>query len=121
MESNETYFGPYLKELRIANRKTLREFCRNTKQDPAYISKVERKLISAPQNIEVLKKFGEALGLFPDQQQRLQDLAFTDNGLIPPDVYEQRDPAQYLPAFWNGWRKLPQAEIDRFIEKCRNA
>lgn len=121
MESNENRFGPYLKELRIANRKTLREFCRNAQQDPAYISKVERQLISAPQNVDVLNRFGEVLGLFPEQQEKLNDLAFTDNGLVPPDVMERRDPAEYLPAFWHGYRTLPEREIKAFIQKCRDA
>jgi transcriptional regulator with XRE-family HTH domain len=121
MSTIETYFGPYLKELRLKNKLTLREFCRKANQDPAYISKVERRLISAPQNVEVLVRFGPVMGLLEDEQERLNDLAFTDNGLIPPDVWEIRDSATYLPAFWHGWRRLPQEEIDRFIQKCREA
>lgn len=121
MRANALNFGEYLKELRLKSRKTLREFCRNADQDPGYISKVERRLISAPQNLEVLNRFGEVLGLFPEEQQHLNDLAFTDNGLIPPDVYERRDPAEYLPAFWHGYRNLPDHEVEAFIQKCKNA
>jgi transcriptional regulator with XRE-family HTH domain len=119
--SDQSYFGPFLKSLRLASRTSLRDFSLKVGQDCAYISRMERRLISAPQSIEVLNKYAEVLNLGPVITQDLVDLAYTDNGLIPPDVWEKRPASEYLPAFWRGYRNLPESEINAFIEKCKNA
>jgi len=58
----EITFGEKLRTKRIAKEMTLRKFCRKSGYDPAYISRVERGMFTAPQNKNDLVKLLDAYG-----------------------------------------------------------
>jgi len=96
-------FNEFVKNLRIENRISLREFCRRSGFDPSNWSKIERGVSLPPKSSEQLDKIGFALDLEKgsDQFQTLFELAAIAS--IPKDIV-QEDVLEKLPVFFRTLR-----------------
>ena len=56
-------FGEFIKERRIARAITLRKFCQELDLDASNWSKVERGLLSPPQDEEKLRRIADLIGI----------------------------------------------------------
>lgn len=114
-----------LKELRIEKNLSLREVCKLTGYDPSNWSKIERGVISPPNDEKVLKKWAQILGLKQSEKsyRAFIDDAMVAQGIIPQDILAQPNAVKYLPAFFRTLRneKPTKEEIDRLIELIRNS
>lgn len=95
-------FGELVKRLRAAKRLGLREFCIAADVDPSNWSKVERGVLTPPQNKAALEKIAAILQLAPDAKERdlLFDYSAIDAGKIPHYVTEDAELMKRLPVFF---------------------
>jgi len=100
--ASESTFGPYLRRLRLAKNRKLRDFCRRYAYDPGNWSKVERDLLPAPSDFPSLQHLADALGLADPSPERatLFDLAALQQGRIPADLLEDERLKSRLPVFF---------------------
>jgi len=95
-------FGEFIKKLRSEKRLGLREFCTAADCDPSNWSKVEREILSPPQDNTILNRIAAILGLSEDSEERglLFDYAAIDAGKIPQYILEDKDLVKRLPIFF---------------------
>ena len=95
-------FGAYVKELRIKQGKTLRQFSAKNDIDPSNWSKIERGINSAPKSQDSLNTWAKSLGLEPgsDRWQFFMDQAAISRQAIPPDLLSEKKIAEKLPIFF---------------------
>ena len=106
-------FGQKLKELRINRNLTLREMCKKVSYDPSNWSKIERGKIPPPSDKKILNKWAEALGLVNVMElQKFISEAQVAQGLIPSDIMEEENIADYLPAFFRSIREKEMTKED---------
>ncbi len=118
-------FGETVKNLRIAQKVTLRQFCQEHGYDPSNWSKIERGINPPPKDEETLTRWAKVLGLKP-KTEALKDFmleAEVSRGNIPREV--MNDPAllEKLPAFFRSVRgsEAGGRELDNLIENIRKA
>jgi len=95
-------FGAFFQQLRLAQRKTLRQFCLCNHFDPGNVSKIERGLMAPPDSDKSLRKYAEALGLkehSPDWS-RFFSLAAIAKGKIPESVIANKEVMRQLPVLF---------------------
>jgi len=113
-------FAQFLREKRIEERITLREFCKKTEQDPSNYSKLERGKLRPPQKEEVLKNYAKALNIEYKSNEWfiLTDLAATGNHILPADIASDEEILEMLPAFFRTvrGRKPTSKDIDQLID-----
>lgn len=99
MKANET-FGNFVKEIRLKNKISLREFCKKAEYDPSNWSKIERDMMPPPKSIHVLEKIAHVLDLKPGSQEflLLNDLAAFSS--IPQELIENNKMLEKLPVFF---------------------
>ena len=116
-------FGKFVKEKRINKGITLREFCRQLELDASNWSKIERGVMSPPQDEEKLKQFAKVLGisLKSEEWQELKDKARIAAGIIPEDILSDEKTLNSLPMFFRTIRseKPTPEELDKLISKIR--
>ena len=116
-------FGPMVKSLRIAQKKTLRQFCADNGHDPSNWSKIERGVNPPPSSEITLGMWAEELGLVRGTEawQRFMDEAAVARGAIPESVLSNEQLAGKLPVFFRTIRdaELTEAQMDEFIERVR--
>ena len=106
-------FGNLVKDLRIAQKKTLRQFCLDHGHDPSNWSKIERNVNPPPRDEKTLERWAKQLGLKPntEQWQEFMDLADMARGEIPKHVLTDeellkklnaKDMAEYQRKMGNG-------------------
>ena len=112
-------FGELIKERRKQLRIPLREFCRKNNLDPAYISKLERGIISPPKSEKVLKRLALALKIKPGTTEwhELFDLAAVEKGIIPPDLLKNKELCEKLPMVFRTLRgdTLSKEKLDELV------
>ncbi len=112
-------FGEFLKQKRLDNKLSLREFCRLLNEDPSNWSKVERGIISPPQEESKLTKIALILHIKKnsDDWNSLFDFAKVDAGKIPDYLMADKEVLQALPAFFRtvGSIKPKAEEIEKLI------
>jgi len=81
-------FGDYIKEHRIHAEMTLRSFSKQIGMDPSNWSKIERNIISPPQDEQLMQRISELLKLDSKANQELLDLADIARGQIPVDLLD---------------------------------
>ena len=122
---NSVGFGSYLKELRLARRITLREFCRKASADPGNISRIERSLGPPPQDRDILERYAKALDLkeASDEWYRFFDYAAADCGIVPRDIMEDEEVVKVLPVLFRTLRreKPSEADLNRLVDKLRRS
>lgn len=97
-------FGKYIKNKRIAQRITLREFARQLEVDPSNWSKIERGFNTPPSSdITLIDNISKLLNLTPVEKQELLDLAALSRGQIPKDLQKEEVLAK-MPAFFRAIR-----------------
>lgn len=88
MENDITVFGKFLKNQLIIKDMSLRELSRKTGIDASNLSKMERGKIYPPKKKETLDNMAKALNLNKEEKQKMIDLAYLVNGMIPPDTMQ---------------------------------
>ena len=118
-------FGPYLKELRMARRMTLRGFCRQANADPGNVSRMERGVLPPPQDRDILERYAKALELQEgsDEWYRFFDYAAADWGIVPRDIMENEEVVKVLPVLFRTLRreKPSEEDLDRLVDKLRRS
>jgi len=119
----KTGFGPYLKQLRMERRITLRDFCGKADADPGNISRMERGVWPPPQDQNILERYAKALDLKPgsDEWYRLFDFAAADRGIVPQDIMNDAEVVKVLPVLFRTLRreKPTEEDLDRLVDKLR--
>ena len=112
-------FGNLIKERRIALGITLREFCRLLEVDPSNWSKIERGVLSPPQDEEKLRRIAKKLDIETGSElwQKLKDSAKIDAGNIPEDIMSDERTLGALPVFFRTIRsdKPTHEELEDLI------
>jgi transcriptional regulator with XRE-family HTH domain len=118
-------FGDLVKDLRIAQKKTLRQFCLDHGHDPSNWSKIERGINSPPKDEKTLERWAKQLGLKPNtpEWQNFMDQADIARGEIPSDLLNDEELVKKLPVFFRTVRgaELTEKELDDLIQKIREA
>lgn len=116
-------YGEFIKERRIGKGIGLREFCKVVGVDASNWSKVERGLLSPPQDKEKLRRIAELLDIEfgSDAWLEMKDLASVDAGIIPEDILSDEKVLRSLPIFFRTLRsdKPTSEEIDELISMIR--
>jgi hypothetical protein len=91
--------------------------------DASNWSKVDRGVLSPPQDEEKLRNIGQALGIrFGSKEwKEMKDLANIDAGIIPADILSDRQVLGSLPMFFRTIRseKPTPEELDKLINIIR--
>ena len=111
-------FGEFVKDLRMKNNLTLREFCRITNLDPSNWSKIERGIFPPPKSKKVLQEIAKTLNLneSSDDRDALFDLAAISH--IPSELISSQEVVDKLPIFFRTLRgeKPTREELEELIE-----
>jgi transcriptional regulator with XRE-family HTH domain len=118
-------FGAYFKELRVARKLTLRQFCEAHGYDPGNISKLERGMLPPPESEVKLTEYAKALKIRrgSDAWYEFFDLARAARGKLPPEVLRKRDVVARLPLLFRTLRgqKVSNQKLSELIEMIRRA
>jgi transcriptional regulator with XRE-family HTH domain len=115
-------FGDYVKDLRLKQGKSLREFCKAVEEDPSNWSKIERNQMPPPQDVNRIFKVADALGITePDERGELAEMAAVSAGNIPEYLMTNQDVINNLPAFLRTIDnvKPTREEFEKLIEKLQ--
>ncbi|MDI9401788.1 MAG: helix-turn-helix domain-containing protein [Limisphaerales bacterium] len=110
MNEEVKVFGELLKSLRRRAGMSLRDLARKAADDPANISRIERRLRPAPGE-DVTERFAKALGLTPQSEEWVQfmDMAALSRRELPRDITEEELIGE-LPVFLRTLRGKRPAE-----------
>jgi len=99
-------FGEFIKERRISQGISLREFCRRIGLDPSNWSKAERGLLYPPRDEALLKKIAKLLQIQIGSEAwvEMKDKAYIDAGRIPADILSDARLVQLLPSLFRALR-----------------
>jgi len=115
---NQT-FGEFFRQKRISLGLTLRTFCERFGYDPAYISRIERDLLSSPEDKEKIEAFAKALGIKEGTTDWVTffDLAYISKGKIPSDIVTKKEVAEHLPLLFRTIRgkRLSRKKIEELV------
>lgn len=116
-------FGDLVKDLRIAQKKTLRQFCLDHGHDPSNWSKLERGINPPPRDEKTLERWAKQLGLKPGPPQwhEFMDLADVARGEIPKHVLTDEELLKKLPVFFRSIRgaELTEKQLDELIRMVK--
>jgi transcriptional regulator with XRE-family HTH domain len=116
-------FGDMVKDLRIAQHKTLRQFCLENNQDPSNWSKIERNINPPPRDQDTLVKWALMLGITEDSEKWKEFMMIADiaRGEIPRSVMSNEQLLAKLPVFFRTvtGQALTEEKLDRLIEQIR--
>ena len=90
-------FGALVKQLRIQDRLTLREFCRRLDLDPSNWSKIERGISPPPGSVDSMASFFSLQG---ERLQEFTDAAAVARNRLPADIISNDQMVANLPAFF---------------------
>jgi transcriptional regulator with XRE-family HTH domain len=112
-------FGELVKELRIAQKHTLRQFCQENGHDPSNWSKIERGINPPPYDDKAVERWAQQLGLKARTEawQDFMDQAAVARGELPKAVLSDEELLRKLPAFFRSVRgaELSAKQLDEFI------
>jgi len=118
-------FGQLVKDLRIAQKKTLRQFCQENGLDPSNWSKIERNINMPPRDEVTLAKWAKLFGLKPDTEAWKDFIyqAEISRGNIPREIMSDAKLLTQLPVFLRTVRgaELTEKQLEDFIAKVREA
>ena len=102
---------------------TLRKFCLEGALDPGNISRLERGLLSPPQDRNKLESYARLLKIEKESGQWYEffDLAAAETGRIPHEIMQDRELAGKLPLLFRTLRgeKVPDEKLDELVRKLR--
>jgi transcriptional regulator with XRE-family HTH domain len=120
-----TLFGQFVKKLRSDKRLGLREFCIASDFDPSNWSKIERGVLTPPQDDGILSRIAAVLGIPENSKDRetLFDYASIDAGKIPPYVMNDEDLMKRLPLFFRtaSGKKPTVEELEKLAEILKSS
>lgn len=112
-------FGDFFREKRVQAGFTLRSYCARFGLDPAYISRVERGLLTPPEDKEKLEGLAKALGIKEGSTDWVSffDLAYLSKGKVPQDILDHKKSAQYLPLLFRTARgeRLSKKKVEELV------
>lgn len=111
MESVES-FGSFVERRRHQLGKSLRGFCRANGEDAANWSKMERGVLAPPKNSERLRDIAEMLELDDSALRQMSDLAYAENGRVPPEIMNDEQLVRKLPVLFRTMRGDPPSDND---------
>ena len=118
-------FGDLVKNLRIAQQKTLRQFCMENSHDPSNWSKIERNINPPPKDRETLARWARDLGLQEETAEWKEFMMKADiaRGEIPQEVLSDEKLLERLPVFFRTVTGAPLTEekLDRLMEHIKEA
>ncbi len=118
-------FGEFFKQKRIGLKKTLRQFCAESRLDPGNISKLERGLMPPPQGSGKLEEYAAYLHIKKgtDDWYTFFDLAHIESGRIPEEFLSNAKVAASLPILFRTLRgkKISEKKLDELVEMIRKA
>jgi transcriptional regulator with XRE-family HTH domain len=116
-------YGEFIKKRRIGKGITLREFCKMVGVDASNWSKVERGLLSPPQDEEKQRRIAGILEIELDSKAwtEMKDYANIDAGIIPEDILSDEKVVKSLPVFFRTLRsdKPTSEELDELMSMIR--
>lgn len=119
-EASSVSFGEFFRQKRLYAEMTLRNFCQRFGYDPAYISRIERGILSPPEDKEKLTAFAKILNIVEGSNDWVTffDLAYISKGKIPSDIVSSKKNAQYLPLLFRTVRgkKVTQENLKELIK-----
>jgi transcriptional regulator with XRE-family HTH domain len=111
-------FGDFVKNYRIKQSITLREFCRLNNLDPSNWSKIERGILPPPKSNKVLSELAKSLKILKNSEdwQTLFDLAAISH--IPTELLSDQSILEKLPAFFRTLRgeKPTRKELEKLLK-----
>lgn len=114
-------FGELVRELRLRQRRTLRQFCVEHGYDPSNWSKVERGVNPPPKRGQTLAKWARELGLLEDSEawEDFIVAAAVSRGEIPASIRANDGVMAHLPAIFRALSKgrLSERELDDIVEE----
>ena len=118
-------FGNFIKELRLKQELTLRDFCKKFGHDPSNWSKIERGKLRPPNDQKTLEEWANQLGLIKGEAEwyKFFDLAALEKGKIPHDIMHDKELVQVLPLFFRTLRgqKPSKEELKNLADILRGA
>ena len=118
-------FAGLVKELRLAQTITLRQFCMKHGYDPSNWSKIERGINRPPKDPDELARWARDLGLRKGQEQwrQFMDEAAIARRELPQDIISDKKLAGLLPVFFRTVRGADAKgeALNDFVEKLRRA
>lgn len=118
-------FGDFIKEIRLRQNLTLRDFCKKYEHDPSNWSKIERGRLQPPNDEKTILEWAKQLGLKKGDADwhKLFDLAALEKGKIPHDILNDKELVQALPVFFRTLRgqKPSKEELKNLAEILRGA
>ena len=119
-DTNIETFGEFFRQKRIDSGFTLRSFCERFGFDPAFISRIERGLLTPYGDKEKLKGLAKALKLNEGSEEWVTffDLAFLSNGKIPTDILQKKNAMQYFPLLFRTARgqRLSKEKLQELVD-----
>jgi transcriptional regulator with XRE-family HTH domain len=116
-------FGEFIKQKRLQQKITLREFCRLTGIDPSNWSKIEREMLSPPKSKLMLEEIAKILKIKKnsDDWYTLMDLAAITQ--IPRELLNNQSIVEKLPVFFRTLRgqKPTEEELDNLIKLIKES
>ena len=116
-------FGEFFRKRRMALGSTLRKFCLESGLDPGNISRLERGLLSPPQDREKLESYARLLKIEKGSADWYEffDLAAAETGRIPDEIMQDRELAGKLPLLFRTLRgdKVPDEKLDQLVRRIR--
>jgi len=116
-------FGALVKQKRLEQDVSLREFCRRIDEDPSNWSKVERGVANPPKSKEKLELIADVLGMATgsDDKAKLFDFAAIDSGVIPEYIKGDSKVIEWLPAFFRTVEnvKPTKEELYELLQKLK--
>lgn len=117
-------FGKFIKDKRLEQKISLRQFCQDNGYDPGNISKLERDLMPPPQSDEKLNELAKALSIKKgsDEYVQLVDLASATNRTFHVKNISDSRLLEKLPAFFRTLdnKQLTEEKLQRMIEIARS-
>ena len=118
-------FGEFFKSKRLEQGLGLRAFCVAHGYDAGNVSKLERGVLSPPQDQKRLRLYAKQLGLVEGSEDwtTFFDLASVAAGRIPPSLLGDKEIVAQLPMVFRTLRgeRLTDKEIAALVEKLRRA
>ena len=116
-------FGELLRQLRVNNGFTLRQFSSDNDIDPGNLSRIERNKLSPPSNHNILMRWAKALGLREASPQWVEffDLAAIANGKLPTDIKDDEAVLAKLPVLFRTLRneQVTEESLSELIEMIK--
>jgi transcriptional regulator with XRE-family HTH domain len=111
-------FGQLLREKRLHKKQSLREFCKESGYDIAYISRVENDILTPPSEEEKLIKLANAVEIKEGTKawEEFSTLADVSRRQIPKEIDQKV--LNYLPAFFRkaSKRDITKEDVENLIK-----